>query len=189
MQFTTTTSSLVALALSLAPSVLSQCVAPNVNTATLDLIKSFESFEPRPYLDQGGKPTIGYGHLCSSSSCSEIPYPIPLSESNGLALLQTDLKVARDCITLRTGSNVVLNANQYGAFVSWAFNAGCGNVQSSTLLRRLNAGESPNTVAAEELPKWNKVNGATSNGLVRRRAAEVSLARTASSAPALPACS
>lgn len=82
----------------------------------------------------------------------------------------------------------MLNANQYGALVSWAFNVGGANVQSSTLLRRLNAGEAPNTVIAEELPKWNKAGGQTLPGLTRRRAAEVSLAKTATSVGALPAC-
>lgn len=84
---------------------------------------------------------------------------------------------------------MVLNANQYGAFVSWAFNVGCNNVASSTLLSRLNAGENPNTVAAEELPRWNKSGGQVLPGLVRRRDAEVALCKTATSVKALPACS
>jgi lysozyme len=66
---------------------------------------------------------------------------------------------------------------------------GPANVQSSTLLKRLNAGENPNTVIAEELPKWNKAGGQVLSGLVRRRAAEVALAKTATSVKALPACS
>jgi lysozyme len=57
------------------------------------------------------------------------------------------------------------------------------------LLKRLNAGENPNTVIAEELPKWNKAGGQVLPGLVRRRAAEVALAQTATSVGALPACS
>lgn len=82
----------------------------------------------------------------------------------------------------------MLNANQYGALVSWTFNVGGANVQSSTLLKRLNAGESPNTVIGEELPKWNKAGGDVLPGLVRRRAAEVTLAKTGTNAGALPAC-
>lgn len=66
---------------------------------------------------------------------------------------------------------------------------GCGAVKSSTLLKRLNAGENPNTVAAEELPKWKNAGGVELPGLVRRRAAEVALAKTATSDKALPACS
>ena len=37
----------------------------------------------------------------------------------------------------------------------------------------MNAGEDLNTVAAEELPRWNKAGGQVLPGLVRRRAAEV----------------
>lgn len=99
------------------------------------------------------------------------------------------LQTFQNCITLDTTSNVVLNANQYGALVSWAFNVGCGASGSSTLISRLNAGENPNTVAAEELPKWNKGGGVVLPGLTRRRAEELELHRTSTSQGALPACS
>ena len=88
-----------------------------------------------------------------------------------------------------TNSGVTLNANQYGALVSWSFNVGCGAAETSSLIGRLNAGESPNPVAEEELPKWKYGGGVELPGLVRRRAAEVALHKTATSTPALPACS
>lgn len=151
--------------------------------------------------DPDGHPTIGVGHLCSSASCSEIPYSIPLSVADGEKLLQSDLKVnlslflpsstttdakwvARTCIT--KDIHVKLNANQYGALVSWAFNVGCGGAGSSTLVKRMNAGENPNTVAGEELPKWNKGDGGVLPGLTRRRKAEVDLFKTGGSGGALP---
>jgi lysozyme len=74
----------------------------------------------------------------------------------------------------------------YGALVSWAFNVGTANEASSTLIRRLNAGEDELTVIAQELPKWNKAGGNVLPGLTRRRAAEVALAKTSTSAGALP---
>lgn len=80
-----------------------------------------------------------------------------------------------------------LNANQYGALVSWAFNVGCGNSGSSTLIQRLNDGQDPNTVAADELPQWNKGGGEVLPGLDRRRAAEVDLFQTPTDKGALPA--
>lgn len=83
-------------------------------------------------------------------------------------------------------SAVRLNANQYGALVSWSFNVGCGNMLSSTLVRRLNAGEDPNTVAAQELPKWDKAGGQVVSGLTRRRNEEVQLFQTSTSSGALP---
>jgi lysozyme len=77
----------------------------------------------------------------------------------------------------------------YGALVSWGFNVGTGNVKSSTLIKRLNAGEDELKVIKEELPKWNKAGGKVLAGLTRRRKAEVALASKATSAKALPACS
>ncbi|CAM1507566.1 Fc.00g072070.m01.CDS01 [Cosmosporella sp. VM-42] len=165
------------------------CTGPNVNAATTALIESFEGFRPNVYNDPSGNPTVGYGHLCQKSNCAEVPYSIPLSKADGESLLRDDLKPAQQCITLDTNSKVVLNANQYGALVSWAFNVGCGNSGSSTLIKRLNNGENPNTVASEELPKWNKSGGKVLPGLTRRRAAEVDQFKTATSVKALPACS
>jgi lysozyme len=103
--------------------------------------------------------------------------------------LTEQLQTFQNCITMQTASSVVLNANQYGALVSWAFNVGCGATSTSTLISRLNAGGAPNTVAAEELPRWNRAGGQVLPGLTRRRNAEVALHRTATSVGALPACS
>ena len=69
---------------------------------------------------------------------------------------------------------------------SGTYNVGCGNAKASTLIARLNAGGVKNTVAAEELPLWNKGGGKVLPGLVVRRAAEVALFKTASSAKGLP---
>ena len=72
--------------------------------------------------------------------------------------------------------------------MSWAFNVGCGNVGSSSLVKRLNNAENPNVVAEEELPKWNRAGGKVLPGLTRRRKAEVDLFKTASGIVAHPAC-
>lgn len=91
------------------------------------------------------------------------------------------------CLADKVSASVKLNDNQYGALVSWTFNVGCGNMGGSTLVTRLNNGENPNTVAAQELPKWNKAGGNALAGLTRRRSAEVKLFQTASGTQALPA--
>jgi GH24 family phage-related lysozyme (muramidase) len=65
--------------------------------------------------------------------------------------------------------------NQQAALISWAFNVGLGAVEESTLRTRLAAGESPAVVIPEELPRWDKADGKTLEGLKRRRAAEVRL--------------
>ncbi len=100
--------------------------------------------------------------------------------------MQRDLHIATTCLSPAISSAVRLNDNQFGALADWAFNVGCGAMRTSTLVRRLNNGEDPDTVAAQELPRWNMADGQVSNGLVRRRAAEVALFQTASSVIAHP---
>lgn len=81
---------------------------------------------------------------------------------------------------------MTLNPNQYGALVSWAFNVGCENARTSTLVSELNAGDDPDTVARQELPKWNRGDSGVLPGLTRRRAAEVVLFTTPASGVAHP---
>ncbi|CZR55764.1 uncharacterized protein PAC_05652 [Phialocephala subalpina] len=166
----------------------SSCNPPSVNAATISLIKEFEGFVKSPAPDPIGLPTVGYGHLCQSKGCSEVPYDFPLTTTTASELLASDLKKFEKCLADDVKDNIHLNVNQYGALVSWAFNDGCGNVASSTLIKRLNAGDNPDTVASEELPKWDMTGEDVLPGLVRRRAAEVKLFKTASVVEALPAC-
>lgn len=77
----------------------SNCGPPEVNAATVALIKEFEGFVKSPAPDPIGLPTVGYGHLCKTKGCSEVPYPFPLSEAQAAALLQTDLKVCHSSIS------------------------------------------------------------------------------------------
>ena len=63
--------------------------------------------------------------------------------------------------------------NQFGAFVSLAWNVGIEGVKSSTALRRFNKGKDEK--AAEAMTWWNKAGGKVMRGLVRRREAEVDL--------------
>ncbi|EAU80866.1 lysozyme [Coprinopsis cinerea okayama7 len=159
----------------------STCAGTNVNSKTVEHIKQWEGFVKSPAPDPIGLPTVGYGHLCKTKGCSEVPYKFPLTEAQATSLLKTDLKTFQNCISSQLKDSVRLNANQYGALVSWAFNVGCGNTSGSALISRLNKGESPNTVASQELPKWNKAGGKVLQGLVNRRKAEVTLFKTSSS--------
>jgi GH24 family phage-related lysozyme (muramidase) len=162
--------------------------------------------------DATGHPTVGYGHLCSNSKCSDVKYKIPLSQADGKKLLADDMKVLtvfsfvsqlpEECHHIHTNQPLLkkfekcitqmckatLNLNQYGALISWSFNMGCGAAQGSQLIKRLNAGESPNTVIAQELPKWvHDGNGNVLKGLVTRRNKEIALAKTPTDDKALPA--
>ncbi|MCY1458796.1 Lysozyme RrrD [compost metagenome] len=65
---------------------------------------------------------------------------------------------------------VPLTGNQWDALVSFTYNLGAANLESSTLLRLLNAGDYVG--AAGQFPRWNKAGGKVLPGLVRRREAE-----------------
>jgi len=60
--------------------------------------------------------------------------------------------------------------------VSFAYNVGVGNLQSSTLLKKHKAGDYRGAVA--EFAKWNKAAGKVLPGLTKRRAAEAALYST-----------
>jgi GH24 family phage-related lysozyme (muramidase) len=140
-----------------------------INAAGLQLIKDFEGLRLDSYICPAGVLTIGYGstgeHVYSGQHITE-----PEAEE----LLRKDLWRFEDCVSSRV--EVLLTDSEYAALVSFAFNCGCGALQESTLLRRLNAGEPKPRVFSEELPKW--VNGPDGPlpGLVRRREAELELA-------------
>lgn len=92
------------------------CSGPIANAATVDLVASFEGWRPSEckspiihytthslYMhdinncvdtDPTGNPTIGYGHLCRSRGCPDVPYPKPLSMADGKKLLSSDLAVS-----------------------------------------------------------------------------------------------
>ncbi|KAJ6125622.1 hypothetical protein N7471_012939 [Penicillium samsonianum] len=174
------------LLLATLPALAITCTGPAINDNGLDLIKSFESFQPNVYDDGFGNPTLGYGHLCGDSTCSEVTFSEPLTEETASQLLASDLVNYQDAVTNALATAVNLNDNQYAALVSWTFNVGNGNMQSSSRVSRMNAGEDVGTVASEELAKWNKANGGVVAGLTRRRAEEVELFGEASQTGALP---
>lgn len=63
-----------------------------------------------------------------------------------------------------------LNSNQLSAVVSLAYNIGAGAFKTSTLLKKLKAGDF--VAAGVEFSRWTKANGEELPGLVKRRAAE-----------------
>jgi lysozyme len=63
-----------------------------------------------------------------------------------------------------------INQNQFDALVDFSFNLGLGNLGSSTLLKKLNAGDIKG--AAEEFLRWDKAGGKVLAGLTKRRKAE-----------------
>jgi lysozyme len=130
----------------------------------IELIKGFEGLRLSKYQDIVGKWTIGYGHLILPKES----FPNPLTEKQAEDLLRKDLGNSEAGVTRLV--KVKLSQQQFDALVSFTFNLGVGNLQSSTLLKKLNAGDYSG--AADELLRWNKAGGKEVAGLTRRRAAE-----------------
>jgi lysozyme len=68
---------------------------------------------------------------------------------------------------------VLLPESTRSAVIQWAYNVGTGAACSSTLVKKLNAGDIKG--ACNELPRWTKAGGKTLPGLVTRRAHERAL--------------
>jgi hypothetical protein len=85
---------------------------PTVNTATVNLIKEFESFVPSPSPDPIGLPTVGYGHRCRQPNGADVPYPFPLTKATATNLLNSDLQQFAKCVFESINDSVTLNDNQ-----------------------------------------------------------------------------
>lgn len=132
----------------------------------ISLIKQFEGCRLNAYPDPatGGAPwTIGYGH-----TGNDVRPGMVWTQVQADSALISDLAQCERAISRLV--KVTLTQNQFDAIVSFVFNVGSGNLQSSTLLRKLNSGDYRG--AAEEFPRWNKAAGKVMAGLTKRRAAE-----------------
>lgn len=93
---------------------------------------------------------------------------VRLTEDQQQALMTLAVAPAQRAVA--NAVTVPLNQNQYDALTSLAYNIGAGAFRTSTLLRRLNAGD--HRGAAEQFGAWVRSGGADSPGLIARRASE-----------------
>ncbi len=146
------------------------------------LVKHFEGLEDgdaatpllEPYHDPIGLPTQGWGHLLSREKWADLSRWPAISEDVAEGWLRADL--VEHAAAVQRLVTVPLSDGQYGALTSFAFNLGAGALASSTLLRKVNAGD--HAAAAAEFGRWVFAGGVKLPGLVRRRAAECRLYRT-----------
>jgi len=139
--------------------------------AGLDLIKQYEGLRLKPYLCPKGVATIGYGSTFYDDGRKVTLKDAEITESRALELLANNLgkyeKAVNDYV------KTTLTQNEFDALVSFTYNLGAGNLLSSTLLKKLNAGDKAG--AANQFEAWNKAGGKVFEGLVKRRAAEKAL--------------
>jgi lysozyme len=150
-----------------------------VNTACINLIKSFEGLELKPYHGSADPPTIftiGYG---------TIKYPPYYMQGKLVALSDpviTELQAEdflRYDVTQKTSAidpllRDDLTANQFGALISFTYNLGEGALKQSTLRKKVNKNPADTTIRGEFM-KWVYANGKIVAGLKKRRTAEADL--------------
>lgn len=136
------------------------------------LCRRFEGLYLRPYLCPGGVPTIGYGSTAYMDGRRVTLRDSAISAAEAEALLLESLQriylpaVARLCPGART-------ADQMGALLDFTYNLGAGNLQASTLRRRVNAGQWHDVPA--QLRRWVFARGQKLRGLELRREAEIAV--------------
>ena len=134
-------------------------------------IARFEGCILKLYDDPAGHCTIGIGHLVHHGRCNgsePAEFRRGITKERAFELLQQDAGTVAAAI--RRYVKVPLNQQQFDALCSFGFNCGAGAIKTSTLTRRLNAGEY--AAVPSELARWVKAGGQTLPGLVRRRQAE-----------------
>jgi len=91
-----------------------------------------------------------------------------ISSARAEEMLQADLPRFEAAVSRLV--TVPLDQHQFDALVSFTYNLGEGNLRSSTLLKKLNAGDY--AAAAAQFERWVTAAGKPLPGLVKRRAAE-----------------
>lgn len=132
-------------------------------------IVSNEGVEHKVYLDAVGVPTVCAGHTGRDVTVKDVGKEY--DDAACATLLQSDTRTAQAGVARLV--KVPITQNQYDALVDFVFNVGEGNLSTSTLLRKLNAGDCRG--AAAEFPRWDKAKGKTLRGLTKRRAWERSI--------------
>ncbi|MGX5107233.1 lysozyme [Enterobacter cloacae] len=134
------------------------------------LIKQFEGCKLTAYQDSVGIWTIGYGWTQPVDG-KPIRAGMTIKQETAERLLKTGLVSYESDVSRLV--KVSLTQGQFDALVSFTYNLGARSLSTSTLLRKLNAGDYAG--AADEFLRWNKAGGKVLNGLTRRREAERAL--------------
>jgi lysozyme len=142
-----------------------------MNKAGKDLIKSFEGCKLVAYQCSAGLWTIGYGNTFFEDGTPVKPGD-RITQEKAEQLFELIVGIFADKVAKEI--KTILTDNQFAAIVSLAYNIGIGNLQKSTLLKKVNFNPNDPTIRAE-FARWNKAGGKVLAGLTRRRAAEAKL--------------
>jgi len=161
-----------------------------LSQAGADLMHRYEGCKNRPYLCPAHIWTVGYGHVLYQD---QIRLPVVTDKPNVVIRKKYSLKpednrvwskeeieklFANDVASFERGvlrlvPGCVGRQGSFDALVSFAFNAGLGNLQRSTIRMKANRGDWEG--AAEAFMMWTKGGGRVLPGLLKRRQSEIAL--------------
>jgi len=155
-----------------------------ITKESLELIRHFEGFYPRPYLCPAKVPTIGIGTIAYPNGKKVTLADSPITEEKAYEYLLHELEEKADRVhDFLIRKAIILNDQQYSALVSFAYNCGVGPIVDSG--RSLNQAilSGSRSSVKEAFMMYNKVTkrflGVPRKvelpGLTRRRKAELEL--------------
>ncbi len=195
MPAATTTTTIVATALSLTPDAEADSI-PTANGIPLvpltGPVNFLDALEPQPIYQMpgvfntnhtavqiikeeetlqleayelGGLWLIGYGHLMLEGEKDVI------TEEEADAFLVEDLHWCEGAIERYV--TIPITLNEFSAMVAFCYNVGSGKTRGSSIVKRINDEDRPG--AANAFLLWNRMNGVVMQALAKRRARERTL--------------
>jgi lysozyme len=147
-------------------------VANESEIIAASLCRRFEGFFSRPYLCPAGVATVGFGTTRYENGLRVSLSDPPISKERAEELLLWELRgCAASVDRLCPGQETNVRA----ALIDFTYNLGAGRLASSTLRKRINAGDWEG--ARTECLKWNRGGGRVLPGLVKRCLARAALLR------------
>jgi len=133
----------------------------------IDLIKKFEGLRLESYKCPAGLWTLGYGNTQWENG-------IRVKENQVIDIQRAEKLLIYWVSKYADRITVKCNQNQFDALVSFSYNVGIGNFDSSTLKKKVIANPNDPTIR-DEFMKWVSSRGKQLAGLVKRREAEANL--------------
>ncbi|MFW2076593.1 lysozyme [Acinetobacter sp. ULE_I010] len=139
----------------------------DISELGFQLIREFEGFETKAYLDIGGVWTIGFGTIKYPNGKRVVKGDV-CTQSEAEQWLKNDSKWVDACLDKHIKVNVT--QNQFDALASFVYNIGETAFIKSTMLTLINQNNLTST--ASQFDRWVFDNGKRIQGLVNRRAKE-----------------
>lgn len=131
----------------------------------LSLIKDFEGLRLGAYKCPAGVWTIGYGHTRG------------VRQGQTITEAQADGYLVEDIGPIERMLNslgINFRQEQFDALVSWIFNLGAGNFNSSTMKKYIVSDRADEEIT-DQIVKWVNASGRPLTGLKKRRVAEANM--------------